>query len=115
MLVGYSIFCIGCGFLQTAASKTPSLDPGANPLNAPLWFLTPAARFVIGGIGILSIILEIIIGFVFIAWWAAIFFWLIAYLLAQLILLRSENPAPPFFIGILITVIGVVLISVMEA
>ena len=113
LLVAYSIFCSGCGFLQAAANKTPGLGPDALPLNAPLWFTGPTARFVVGGIGILSLLSEIVIGFILIAWWAGLFFWLPANLLAHL-LIRTKNPAPAFFVGLLIAVIGIIFIVLKE-
>ena len=110
MLVAYSIFCFGCGFLQAAANKTPGLGPDANLIHTPLFFASRTARLIVGSIGILSLLAEIIAGFILIAWWAGLFFWFPANQLARL-LSRTKNPTPAFFVGLLVTAVGIVFIS----
>ncbi|MEK7652046.1 MAG: hypothetical protein AAB351_02460 [Patescibacteria group bacterium] len=107
MLIQYLIFCFGAGLIQGAFIRQPG-PGGVSILDAPLWFSSTAAKIIIPIIAIGLFIAEVILGFVFVAWWAGVFMWLPALLIASIFepgsFIVSRNPAVPFFIGILIII-----------
>lgn len=111
MLIQYIIFCFGAGLVQGAYVRQPGAG-GVSVLDAPLWFSTTAGKIVVPIIAIGLLIAEVILGFALVAWWAGVFIWLPALLIASIFVpgsfVVSRNPAAPFFIGILI-VIGAIM------
>jgi len=107
MIIKYLIFCIGCALLQNAYVKTPTAGKTGvqEALAVPVVFLNPTTQIVVAIIAILSFIAEVVIGFMFISWWAGLFFWIPALLLIGFIL-PLKNPALSFILGILITLIS---------
>ncbi|MDD5626375.1 MAG: hypothetical protein PHG83_04430 [Patescibacteria group bacterium] len=107
MLIQYLIFCLGAGLVQGAYARQPG-PGGVSTFDAPLWFFTPAGKIIIPIIAIGLFIAEVILGFVLVAWWAGVFLWLPALLIASIFVpgsaIVSRNPAVPFFIGILIVI-----------
>jgi len=107
MLIQYLIFCLGAGLVQGAYVRQPG-PGGVSVGDAPPWFSSFAGRIIIPIIAIGLFIAEVILGFVLVAWWAGIFLWLPALLIASLFVpgsaVASRNPATPFFIGILIVI-----------
>lgn len=108
MLIQYLIFCLGAGFLQAAYVKQPNFGQGGRAvLDAPLWFSSTAAQIIVPVLGLGAFIAEVVLGFILIAWWAGVFLWIPALLVASIVI-PSKNPAPSFFIGILV-IIGSVI------
>ena len=102
MLIKFLIFCFGAGLIQIAYAKQPGAG-GVSLIDAPLWFSTTAGKIIIPLVAIGLFIAEVILGFVLIAWWAGVFLWLPALLVASMVV-PSKNPATPFFLGILIVI-----------
>lgn len=102
MLIKYLIFCFGAGLIQVAYAKQPG-PGGVSVLDAPLWFSTTTGKIIIPLVAIGLFIAEVILGFVLIAWWAGVFLWLPALLVASIVV-PSKNPAVPFFLGIIIVI-----------
>jgi len=98
-MVKYLIFCLGAGFLQNALHKQQvgKID------YLPELFLNPYFVFVLATLCAASLLAEVVLGFVLIAWWAGLFLWIPAFIVTSL-LVPSPNPTPPFFIGIAIVV-----------
>ena len=108
LIVKYLLFCLGAAFLQLAYIRQP--DPSnlllraASVLNSPEAFLNPRFQLVVTALATLSWAAEIVLGFVLIGWWAGLFLWVPAFLLANLLVLGRANPGPPFFIGLTLTI-----------
>lgn len=115
MLIKYLIFCLGAALIQGGFIRQPGAG-GVNPGDAPEWFSNPSGKIIIPLLAIISFIAEIILGFVLISWWAGLFLWLPALLIASIFIpgskLAPKNPAIPFYIGIIIVVISVILFLV---
>lgn len=107
MLIRYLIFCFGAGLVQGAYARQPG-PGGVSVLDAPVWFSTTAGKIIIPVIALGLFIAEVILGFVLVAWWAGVFMWLPALLIASIFVpgssVASRNPAIPFFIGLLIII-----------
>jgi len=112
MLIEYIIFCFGAGLLQSAWVKTPTrgLSDSYGFLDVPLVFAETRMQILLPIIGLGSLIAEIAVGWILISWWAGIFLWIPALLVASIVI-PSKNPAPSFFIGILIIIGSVISFS----
>ena len=104
MLIQYLIFCLGAGFLQVSYVKQPNFGQGGHAvLDAPLWFSSTAAQIIVPVLALGAFVAEVALGFVFVAWWAGVFFWIPVLLVASVVI-PSKNPASSFFLGILIVI-----------
>lgn len=108
----YLLFCLGAAFLQLAYLRQP--DPGslrlgtASVAHSPEAFLDRRFQLVVMALALLCWAAEIILGIVLIAWWAGLFLWIPAFLLANILVLGRANPGPPFFIGLALTLCAAV-------
>ncbi len=95
--------------IQAAGAKTPySERDGHMALDVPLLFLTRRMINTVAFLGLISIITEIWYGFKIIGWWS-IGTWILGMLIA-LIVFPGKNPAPSFFIGVIVATIGLGLL-----
>lgn len=108
MLIQYLIFCFGAGLIQGVYARQPGGPGGISKSDAPLWFSTASGKIIIPVVAMGLFITEVILGFTLVAWWAGIFLWLPALLIAGIFIPGSyigfKNPITPFFIGVLIVI-----------
>ena len=107
MILRYGILCLGCGMLQVASAKTPLPGEG-NALDLPLLFLRRGMINIVYFLALLSFFVELWYGFKVIGWWT-IGAWALGFGIPALIL-PSKNPAPHFFLGLIIAVTGLGLV-----
>lgn len=103
MLIKYIVFCLGCALIQDSYTKTQTIGGGGSrALDMPMLFLDPKVTVFIMGLATISVLAEIVVGIWLVAWWAGLFFWIPALILVGLIV-RTKNPAPSLFLGIIVT------------
>ncbi len=73
-------------------------------MHSPVAFLNRPFQLVVMAFALLAWATEIVLGFVLIAWWAGLFLWIPAFLLANILVLGRANPGPPFFIGLALAI-----------
>jgi hypothetical protein len=105
MLGRYLVFCIGAALLQAAFVKQPdALDIRLGRVgHSPEAFLNLGVRSLVMGLAIISLVIEVAVGLVLFGWWPGLFLWMPA-LVVMGVLVPSRNPAPPFFIGLVVAV-----------
>jgi len=109
MLIRYLVLCLGCGMLQAAWERTPRPDQlGAYP-DVPWRFRKPSMFIAVQVLNFLTVPTELIIGFHLFRWWGLVI-WLPGLTLACVIL-PGKNPAPCFFLGILVSFVGLLLLA----
>jgi hypothetical protein len=109
MMLKYVLFCLGAGLLQMAYVRQPdgtglALGTSRGLLYAPELFHNRRFQIVVMVLALASWAAEVLIGFLLIAWWAGLFFWMGGVFIANLVILGSPNPARPFFIGLPLTI-----------
>ena len=52
---------------------------------------------------------QIVLGFMLFTWWVGLFSWIPAFLVANFATLGRNNPGPPFFIGVSLLIVTVVI------
>jgi hypothetical protein len=106
VIVAYIVFCVGCGMIQNAGAKMPDPHrPGASALAVPPLFLNRTVINIVGLLGLVAFVAEIWMGFKIVRWWS-IGVCILAFAIAFFVF-RGNNPAPPFFLGIFVSMIGV--------
>jgi hypothetical protein len=116
LLVKYLLFCLGAAFMQLAYMRQP--DPGnlmlrtASVRHSPVLFMDPRFRLLVTALSLLAWATEIVLGFVLIGWWAGLFLWIPAFIVANVLVLGRANPGPPFFIGLALTILAGVSLAV---
>lgn len=102
--------------IQGVWTKLPGDAGGVWAGDAPEWFSDPFGKIIISILAIGLFIAEVILGFVFIGWWAGVFLWLPFFAVSGAFIpgsvIASKNPVKPFFIGILIVVFAIILFLV---
>lgn len=106
----YLVVCAGCGMLQVAGHRTPFPGNRFAILEVPPVFLAPGMFMLVEFLALGSIITEIAIGIILYSWWVGLFVWIPVTFLTSIVFTR--NPGPPFFLGLLTTISGVVLLMV---
>jgi hypothetical protein len=115
VVVKYLLFCLGAAFMQLAYMRQP--DRGnlrlrtASVLHSPVLFLDPRFQLLVMALALAAWAAEIILGFVLIGWWAGVFLWIPAFMVANILVLGRANPGPPFFIGFALTMFAVVSLA----
>jgi hypothetical protein len=107
MLLRYIVFCLGCGMLQTAASRTPH---NANPNEVPILFCEYQMYIVVQSVGLCSVVAAVVLGYKFYGWWGLIT-WLVFIPITNY-MFAGRNPGPVFFVGLLTIAAGVILFFV---
>ncbi len=104
MSLHYILFCFGAGLVQGTWLKSNEL----NPLNTPIWWETENRKVFVFILAIISFLLELGIGFLFVSWWAGLFLWLPALLLSVLFVpggpFGTKNPMIQLSLGIIIMI-----------
>jgi len=101
---------IGFGMIQVAGFYMQDLaDNPMAPITGPLLFLNPFMSFVVLGLGLVGLVVELIVGFVSKPWWEALLLPIPPYIFTLLFAFPRRNPAPPFFAGVFALFLGVVL------
>jgi len=105
MLGRYLIFCIGAALLQAAFVKQPdALDIRFGRVgHSPEAFANSGVRFAVMGLAIISLVIEAAVGLALFGWWPGLFVWMPALVVVG-VLVPARNPAPPFFIGLVVAV-----------
>jgi hypothetical protein len=83
-------------------------------MNTPVALVRPVIVLIVHGCAWTGLVVEIVVGFKLIAWWAGIFLWIPAWLLAETVffgLVHSNNPAPRFYMGVALALVGLVIIG----
>jgi hypothetical protein len=106
VLIRYLIFCLGCGLLQTAASRTPE---HANVLDVPILFVNPRMHIFVQSLALASVIAELVLGFNLYRW-VGLVIWLPFIVIGNLVF-PGKNPGPCFFVGILVVAVSSLLIA----
>ena len=110
MLIRFLVFCLGCGMLQTAAERTPFAWQLSEAVNfVPLIFVKVEVRLAVRILGVLSFPTELVLGFHLFRWWGLVL-WLPSLWVVQIIF-PGKNPGPCFFIGVLVTAVGLLLVA----
>lgn len=102
MWIQYLAFCLGAGLVQNAYVKQPG-QQGPSAWDAPMWFSEAGAQILIPIIAVGAFVAELVIGFMFFPWWVAILSPVVSLLVIGF-MLPSRNPAPPFFIGMILLI-----------
>jgi len=111
MLIGFIIFGLGWSLIWQAQGKSAT----HSVLDMPLWFSSSNSKVILSLLTIIFGILHLIIA-IYIFSWIGIIFWIVCAVLTQLISSiifnnsRTKNPAPPFFTGIVLIIIGLIII-----
>lgn len=116
VVVKYLLFCLGAAFMQLAYMRQP--DRGnlrlrtASVLLSPVIFLHPRFQLLVMALALAAWAAEIILGFVLVGWWAGLFLWIPAFMVANIFVLGRANPGPPFFSGLALAIAAVVSLAV---
>ena len=110
MLVRYMIFCLGCGMVQEAAVRTPFPWQGEAVRDVPIWFMNPRMFQAVQLLALASVIAEIWVGFSA-SKWVGLVTW-IPFIWAATLLFPGKNPGPCFFVGVLVSGLGLLLLLI---
>lgn len=92
--------------LQTAAARTPH---NANALDVPILFVNPRMYKLVQIMAFSSVVAELWMGFSLFRW-IGLVIWLPFIIVGNLIF-PGKNPGPCFFVGIVVTTLGVALLA----
>ena len=115
-MVKYLLFCLGAGFVQLAYIRQP--DRGnlslrtATLRHSPVMFFDPRFQLLVMAVALVAWATEIVLGVVLIGWWAGLFLWIPAFVVANILVLGLANPGPPLFIGLALTIVAGVSFAV---
>lgn len=109
MLIRYLVFCLGCGMLQSAWERTPLPWQHEAVFDVPYHFLKPGMFVAVQILSFLTVPTELVIGFSLFRWWGLVI-WLPSLFVAGLIF-PGKNPGPCFFVGVLISALGLLLLA----
>jgi len=84
----------------------------ASVRHSPVIFFDPRFQLLVMALALAAWAAEIIIGFVLIGWWAGLFLWIPAFVVANILVLGRANPGPPLFIGLALTIVAGVSFAV---
>ena len=116
VIVKYLLFCLGAGFIQLASARQPDSDSLAlgtvSLLRLPVIFVDPRFRLLVSALALVAWATEIVLGVLLIGWWAGLFLWIPAPLVAHVLVGGRPNPGPPFLIGLALTILAGVSFAV---
>src|SRR5688572_28568489 len=109
MFIKYLFFCFGCALLQIASLSLP--ESHSEMLRVPQAFMEKGLWKFVMVIAVMFQALEIGLGIYFISWWVGLFLWL-PVAVAVNVLWRTRSPAGPFFLGVPVALLGLILLLI---
>jgi len=109
--VQYLAYCLAAGLLQSGYAKiVQGRSGGARSISyLPLGLSGAGVEAIIGIVAFLSFVGELILGIMFISWWAGLLLWVPAFSVAYLFF-PSRNPAVPLLISLVLTMSLILLL-----